>query len=285
MTALRWKRFYEAERARLGEAGLVSLLDRAPAVAPPSRGALVIPHTRLEASGALIAAAANAVVRAGADEVLAVGVLHGAREADAEMVARARAGDAMALAELRRVHGPGATGDSGRWTEEFSFDAFSELVDLAARRAGRRPPRIIARYPFLVGDHPDDLPGLDELRRLRAGGVPVVATADPIHHGVGYRTPVEARRARADAATIAWARSTVEEGFGLLARREYRAFLDHAAATGSDFRDAGPALVALLDGPMEVRVRDAVLVSYAEVLGAEEPTWVAAALAEFTGRA
>ncbi len=283
-SALWWKVFYQQERAGLGEAGLLALLDRAPPIELPPRGALIIPHTRLEVSGALIAAAANAVVRAGADEILAIGVLHGAREADAEMVARARAGDAPAVAELRRVHGAGVDGDAGCWTEEFSLDAFTKLVDLAARRAGRTPPRIIARYPFLVGDHPDDLPGLDELRRLHERGVPIIATADPIHHGVGYGTPIEARRARTASDTINWARSNVEEAFTLLARRDYPAFLDHAASTRSDFRDAGPVLVALLDGQLEARVHDLVSVDYAPALGAEEPTWVAAALAEFTCR-
>lgn len=278
---LQWKAFYAAERRRLGEAGLCALLDRAPTVELPTRGTLIIPHTRLTLSGELIAAAALAVVDSGVEEVLALGVLHGARELDAEQVARARAGDAAALASLRRVHGPGAPADAGHWTEEFSLDAFCELVELAARRANRRPPRIIQRYPFLTGAQPESLPGLDELRALIERGLPIVATTDPLHHGIGYGTPTESLRARLDPATHAWAEQTIFEGLTLLADRQFDAFLQQAASVRSDFRDSGPVLRAIVDGDLRPQVHALTLVNYADVFGMDEPTWVAAALAEF----
>ena len=278
MTARAWKAFYAAERARLGEAWLLDLIARAPEVALPDGGALVVPHTRLETSGASLAAAARALVRAGVDQVLALGVLHGAREADADEVARARAGDPAARRALRRVHGPGAPGDDGRADEEFSLDALGALVALAARAAGRPAPRIVARYPFLTGDTPAELPGLDELRRLRAGGAVVVATADPIHHGVGYGTPPEASRPAEAPATEAWARAAIEAQLAALAAHRYDRFLEAAQAVRSDFRDTGPALAALLDGPRTPRLHALQLVDYADVLAAPRPTWVAAAL-------
>lgn len=277
-TALAWKRFYEAERARLGEGGLAERLDRAPDVAVPPRGALVFPHTKLHVSGHLVAAAARAVVRSGADEVLAIGVLHGAREEDAALVARARRGEPDAVAALRRVHGAGAPGDDGRATEEFSLDGFAALVALAARRERRRPPRVVARYPFLVGDDPASLPGRGELARL-AERMPIVATTDPIHHGVGYGTPE--RRAPEDGETVAWARARVAEQLALLARAEWSAFARLAADVRSDFRDAGPSLAHLLlaRGALRGEIVAMTLVDYADVLAAPPPSWVAAPLA------
>lgn len=280
-SALRWKRFYEAERAELGQAGLEARLDAAPAIGLPPRGALVFPHTRLTRSGPLAAAVARAVVESGADTVLALGVLHGARERDAGIVHRARGGEADALAALRRVHGPGAPGDAGHWTEEFSLDGFSALLSLAARRAGRTLPRVIARYPFLVGPDPRDLPGLEELVRLREQGAALVATADLVHHGAGYDTPEPERLDGSDPLTLSTARSWVQTALSLLGAGDVPAFLDLCARVRSDFRDAGPALSGLL-GTAEASVHELLLVDYADVLGAPEPTWVAGALASFS---
>jgi len=275
MTPREWKTFYARERSELGDAGLAALFDRAIEVEVPARGALVFPHTRLRESGHLVASVARAIVRSGAETVLALGVLHAARDADAELVSLARAGERDALAALRGVHGPGAQGDAGYWREEFSLDGFTALLDVAARLERRRPPRVVARFPFFAGDTPHDLRGVDELRAI-AKDAALVATTDPLHHGAGYGTPPEARRAIGD---VAYARARIEEGFALLARRAYTEFAQHAAATRSDFRDVGPTLAAILDGPIAFDVHAIELVDYATTLGAPAHTWVAAALA------
>ena len=167
-TARDWKEYYARERETLGLEGLHALLGRAMEVEMPEGGALVFPHTRLEATGDMVAAVALAVVRSGCEEVLALGVLHGARVEDAELVQRARTeGNAEARALFRRVHGPGVAGDAGRWMEEFSLDGFCVLVELAARWLRKTAPRVICRYPFLVGETPEDLPGMEELRENR----------------------------------------------------------------------------------------------------------------------
>src|SRR5207302_1626954 len=103
-TAREWKDHYARERASLGPAGLDALLDRAAAVALDARDAWVFPHTSLAESGTLVAAVARALVASGTDEVLALGVLHGARERDRDLVQRARAGDPDAVHALRGVH-------------------------------------------------------------------------------------------------------------------------------------------------------------------------------------
>src|SRR5438128_877793 len=114
-TARWWKSFYARERSGID---LDALLDAAPSVAFPEQGALVFPHTRLAASGRLVASVARAAALSGRD-VLALGVLHGARERDADEVARARAGDPRAKAALRGIHD-----EAGLASEEFSLDNF-----------------------------------------------------------------------------------------------------------------------------------------------------------------
>jgi hypothetical protein len=274
-TAAQWKTFYARERASLGDVGLGERLERAPEIDLPARGALVFPHTMLSATGHLTAAVARAVVRSGADEVLALGVLHGGRDADADVVRRARGGEPAARLALRKVH------DAAEplCAEEFSLDNFAALVALAAAREGRDAPRVVARYPFLVGDDPEHVPGVADLARL-IERMPVVATADPLHHGTGYGTPEGARRSERDEETRAWAHACVESQLDLLARGAWAPFARLAGEVRSDFRDAGPVLAHLLRGRGEVRgeVVDLRLVDYAEVLAAEHPTWVAGPL-------
>ena len=274
-TAAQWKAFYAQERARLGDAGLGALLDRAPDLELPAIGAFVFPHTMLSVTGELTAGVARAVVRSGADEVLALGVLHGGREAEAELVAQARAGQPEARLTMRRVHDAAAP----TCVEEFSLDNFEALLEAAAVREGRKAPRVLARYPFLVGDDPSNLPGVHDLPRL-AERMPVVATADPLHHGAGYGTPAGSRRPEGDGSTLAWARACIEAQLDLLARGEWAAFARLAGEVRSDFRDAGPVLAHLLRlrGAPRGAVLDLRLVDYAAVLGAEAPSWVAGPL-------
>ena len=259
---------------------LEALFHHAPAaeVTLPDGGALIFPHTKLRDSGELIAAAARAVVRSGREQILMLGVLHGGRVADRDRVAQARAGDAACIRELRRVHGPGVEGDSGIWSDEFSLDAFEALVAVAARVAGRRAPRLIARYPFLVGENPDDLPGLEELRELLRQGCGLVATADPIHYGAGYGT--DATLSYTDPAALDFARDAIDRGWALLEADDTRGFLTHCAEVKSDFRDPGPVLAKLLEPGWSHHVHALKLVDYSETLNAPAPTWVAGAVSE-----
>jgi hypothetical protein len=276
-TAAQWKRFYAEERLRLGDVGLDERLDGAPPAALPAGGALVFPHTMLSKTGDFTAAAALAIVRSGANEVLAIGVLHGGIDADAARVQAARSGDAAAQAALRRVYGAA----DPFCAEEFSLDNFGVLLARAASREGRPAPRVVARYPFLVGDDPATVPGIDEVARL-AERMPVVATADPIHHGAGYGTPQGRRLAGDDDATRVWALGRIDAQLDLLARGDWAAFARLCADVRSDFRDAGPVLAHALGrargGAGAGEVLDLRLVDYAEVLGAESPTWVAGPL-------
>src|SRR2546430_358523 len=91
--------------------------------------------------------------------------------------------------KLRQSHYNGICGVHGEpdfAAEEFSLDGFRELHARACANEGR-PARVLARYPFLAGEHPEDLPGLEELLNMAQDAV-VVATADLLHHGRGYGT-------------------------------------------------------------------------------------------------
>jgi len=274
-TAAQWKAFYAQERATLGATGLGELMDRAARADLPPGGALLFPHTMLAATGHLTAAVALAVARSGADEVLALGVLHGGRDEDADAVRRAKGGDSTARQSLRRVYG----GADAICSEEFSLDGFVAMLDVASAREGRKPPLVHAHYPFLVGDDPAVLPGVDELAAL-AARMPLVATTDPIHHGAGYGTPDGLARPEDDEATVTWARACIEEQLDLLARGQWSAFAQLAAEMRSDFRDVGPVLGHLLraGGRPRGEILELRLVDYAGVLGARSPTWVAGPL-------
>ncbi len=242
MTPREWKKFYEDERARLGRAALESMLERAPRV---EADAIVFPHTRAEVTGELVAAAARSVIESGADEVLAIGVLHGAPS------------------DVRRVH---LSSEITR--DEFSLDAFEALLAIAADRARRKAPRVHARWPLHVGTDPATLDGIDEVAAL-AERMPIVATADPIHHGPGYGDAPDVPRD---------ARASIDAQFRALSSHDFDAFAAECARVRSDFKNAGPVLAYVLGRDFGFDVRALELVDYAKTLDAAPPTWVAGAL-------
>jgi hypothetical protein len=271
-SAYDWKQYYAAERARSGRAGMLGLLDAAPLLDVRPAAAIVVPHTRFEVTGAQIASAVVTVLASGAERVLALGVLHGARRSDGARVAAARAGDPASRAALRGVHT-----EDGLAAEEFSLDGFVDLVGLAADRAGRRID-VVRRYPFLVGDDPATLPGLDELERLVAGGALLVATTDPIHHGHAYGTPSADCLDAADPATVPIARTMIDAQLAALSHHRFADFAALAERHRSDFRDTGPVVAHLVGHEFVPMVHDLALVDYADVLEAPAPSWVAGAL-------
>ena len=270
-SAAEWKQFYAAERSRLGAAAMLAMVDAATPITVRAGGAIVVPHTRFEITGHQIATAVATVLASGADTVLALGVLHGARRTDRDRVAAARAGDAEAVTALRGVHD-----EAGLAAEEFSLDAFVELVAVAAERHGRRVD-VVRRYPFLVGDAPHTLPGIDDLRAMAASSL-LVVTTDPIHHGRAYDTPTADCLDPSDPATIAAVRSMIDEQLAALSEHRFGDFARLAERHRSDFRDTGPVLAHLVGEGFEPTVHDLALVDYAEVLSAAGPSWVAGAL-------
>jgi hypothetical protein len=271
-SAHEWKQYYAAERSRLGETHLLRLLDAASPLPYARGGAVIVPHTRLEITGNQIASAVQTVVDSGADHVLALGVLHGARRADRQRVAAARAGDADAIDALRGVHD-----EDGLAAEEFSLDGFVALLDMAARRIGRSID-VTRRYPFLVGHEPMTLPGLAELREMVNEGAMLVVTTDPVHHGHAYDTPPDDCCDEHHPDTVVIASAAVEAQLELLRGHRFTEFEALAAQHRSDFRDTGPVMAALLGPGFRTRVHDLALVDYSVALQAPAPSWVAGAL-------
>ncbi len=262
-----WKEFYREERESLTRHHFEELFLHAPEIDLPEKGAIVFPHTRLSGSGELVAAVASAVVRSGRDTVLALGVLHGQDRNNPE---------------LRGIHGPGMRHDTEIWRDEFSLDNFEVFLSLAAELVGKPQPHLIARYPFLTGDDPHGLNGFEELRQYVENGAALVATADMIHHGVGYGTPREECKYSGDSNTHSWVKGSLETYLDLLVRHDYSAFEEMSKRLRSDFRDAGPVLSALVEESVPpVVIEELKLVNYADVLNADDPTWVAAALVQY----
>jgi hypothetical protein len=249
-----WKHFYEAERARLGKGALRAMIDRAPVIRLGR--ATIFPHTRLEVTGDSVAAVARALVESGATDVLAIGVLHGSPSSE------------------RRVHHPGERATDG----EFSLDAFAALLAIAAEAAERPAPHVHARYPLLVGTEPASIEGMGELVRLGAR-MPIVATADPVHHGIGYGDDRDHAEDRSSPRARAFASASIDQQLRALEAHDFVAFQAECARVRSDFRNAGPTLVHVLGDPKpRFEVHRVDLVDYTEALHAPPPTWVAGAL-------
>jgi len=199
-------------------------------------------------------------------------VLHGARRSDHDRVAAARSGDLDARRDLRGIHD-----EQTLAAEEFSLDGFTELLASSARRIGRRLD-IVRWYPFLVGDDPATLPGIDELERLVSDGAFLVATTDPIHHGHAYGTSPDRCLDPTDPTTIETAAVMIREQLDALADRRFAGFQQLTVLHQSDFRDTGPVVAHLVGPGFTHAIHDLALVDYSVALGAETPSWVAGAL-------
>jgi len=151
------------------------------------------------------------------------------------------------------------------------------MLTLAADRAGRRVD-IVRRYPFLVGDDPATLPGMDQLERLVDGGAMLVATTDPIHHGRAYGTAPHDCLDPVDPDTVASARSAIEKQLAALSDHGFADFVRLVARDRSDFSDTGPTLAHLVGAGFSSTMHDLALVDYSEPLAAQPPSWVAGAL-------
>jgi hypothetical protein len=181
-------------------------------------------------------------------------------------VKKARSGDPEARQRFRGIHD-----GSGYASEEFSLDGFRHLYEHACVRE-EVPPRLIERFPFLAGDKPEDLPGMEDLERLARDSV-VVATTDPLHHGVGYGSSEVRDEGRPE--TRAFGRERIDEQLAALAKADFKTFARLCTRDSSDFRDVGPVLALLLPRATWT-LEDLTLVDYSEVLAAPKPTWVAA---------
>lgn len=269
---------YQAEHAALGEAGGLAALERARAwgLAPVLRagGVVVFPHAGVADCGHQIAAAVHAALDSGADTVLVVSVLHAFTDEMEQARRRVAAGEPPSSFRHWGIQGPGL--DRGReWTADHALMSWRFFWELETRRRGVQGPRVIERYPYLAGGHPEALPGIEELQEIARSAV-IVSTADPFHHGIGYgNTPEESLPP--DERGLALARRRIDEGMAILGAGDYWGYNQHCVDAKSDHRDAGQ-VIRYLRGPMRGQILDLTYTDAAELYKSPPPTWVAGAL-------
>jgi hypothetical protein len=272
---------YAAEHAELGEAGAIRQLEEARQwhLAPVLRdgGVVVFPHAGVKDCGHQIAAAVHACLDSGADQVLVISVLHAFTDEMEQARRRVAAGADPRKEATWGIQGPGLnTGEA--WRDDHALYSFRFFWEIETRRRGITGPRVIERYPYLAGGHPEWLPGIEELAELARNSV-IVSTADPFHHGIGYGdTPEQARYP--DAGGMELARARINEGIEILGRGDYWGYNQHCVSAKSDARDAGQVF-RYLRGPMHGQILDLVYTDAGQLYNSPPPTWVAGALIEW----
>ena len=123
------------------------------------------------------------------------------------------------------------------------------------------------------------IPGLAEARAVVGAGAVVVATVDAIHHGHGYGTSATA--VRPAPAALGWAREGILAQLAAAQAQDRERLLGEARAWRSDGATV-LAVVRELIGPWHAHLVGVDLTDYADVLGAQAPTWVASALVVLT---
>jgi hypothetical protein len=115
--------------------------------------------------------------------------------------------------------------------------SFRYFWEAERKRRGIQGPRVIERYPYLAGGHPETLPGIEELVQLARRSV-IISTADAFHHGIGYGDAPE-KALDPFQGGLDLARSVIEEGIEILGRGDYWGYNQQCVRAKSDARDAG----------------------------------------------
>lgn len=247
-----------------------------------SGGVLVFPHAGVLDCGYQIAACVQAALDSGADTVLVISVLH-AFTHEMEM-ARRRVADGRDVTkeEFWGIQGPGAPNSREEWKGDHALISWRHFWDAEVKRRGIQPnrvPRVVERYPYLAGGKPEQLPGIDELVEI-AKDAALVSTADAFHHGIGYGTPAD-EAFDPDAEGMEKAKAVLQAGMDILSKGDYWGYNQHCVDAKSDARDAGQVF-RYLRGPMTGQVVDITYSEAAALYNAPPPTWVAAAIMEWT---
>jgi hypothetical protein len=241
-------------------------------------GAVAFPHTYLALCGSHIAAAVHAALDTGSDHVLLLGVLHSFKEKLAEARMSERTGIDVSKHALRGVHGPDLPFGS-HWKDEYSLLSFIFLWNEEIKRRGIKAPKLTQRYPYLVNQHPESLPGIQELQAIAKDAV-VVATSDFCHHGLAYGTPKTKCLVGEEA--IEYAKNSLTKQFDILKTNDLAAFYQQAFDVRSDSFDVSP-VIRHLCGPCTGSILDLAIVDTTPLYeGNLSPSWVAASLVQFT---
>jgi hypothetical protein len=241
-------------------------------------GVVTFAHVNVGDCGLHVAAAVNAALDAGADTLLAIGVLHAFSE-EMELARRdvSSGGGSPSSHPTWGIQGPGLD-FRNEWSGDHSMRALRHFWKAETERRGISDRRLVERYAFLAGGHPEALPNLDETVSL-AENAAIVATGDQFHHGIAYGTPEEeALHLEPDGLTAA--RASMQTGIDLLAAQDHAAYDRHCVTAKSDDRDTAQ-LYSYLRGPLQGELIDIGASDATDLYDAPAPSWAAGGFIEF----
>lgn len=241
-------------------------------------GVVTFAHVNVADCGVHVAAAVNAALDTGADTLLGVGVLHAFTE-EMELARRdvSSQGGSPSKHAFWGIQGPGLH-FRDEWTGDHSMRALRHFWAAETERRGVVDRRLVERYAFLAGGHPEDLPNLDETADLAENAV-IVATGDQFHHGIAYGTPAEdALHMEPDGLTAA--RASIQTGIDLIAARDHAGYDRHCVTAKSDDRDT-VQLFSHLRGPLQGELIEIGASDATELYDAPAPSWAAGGFIRF----
>ena len=275
---------YAREHAELGESGTIEHLERGKqwdlSGTLSAGGIGVFPHAGVHDCGYQISACVHAALDSGADQIVVLSVLHAFTQEMEDARVRVANGGDPANEEFWGIQGTGIDGRD-EWKGDHALISWRHFWDVETKRRGlpdSKIPKVYERYPYLAGGKPENLPCIDELAKLMENAV-VVTTADPFHHGIGYGDAPEDTYDH-DEEGLAYAKSMIEEGIGILEKGDYWAYNGHCVKSKSDARDTGQ-VYRYLRGDMTGEVLDISYTDSTELYNQPPPTWVAGALIEW----
>jgi hypothetical protein len=272
---------YRREHAELGEQGTLDHLERGKKFdlsdTLKNGGVLVFPHAGVQDCGYQIAACVHACLDSGADQVLVISVLHAFTEDMEQARRRVTAGGDFRQEPSWGIQGPGIPGRDD-YMRDHVLISWHHFWDAETKRRGGKIPKVVERYPYLAGGHPEQLPGIEEVAAIAKDSV-IVSTADAFHHGLGYGDTPE-NSFDPDEAGLRRAQSIIEDGIRILEKGDYWGYNQHCVQAKSDARDAGQVF-RYIRGQMTGRVIDMSYTDASELYKQPPPTWVAGALTEW----
>lgn len=283
-TALRTSinELYQREHEDLGDHGTHAMLDEARrwdvGQTLADGGVVTFAHVNVADCGVHVASAVNGALDAGADTVLAISVLHAFTE-EMELARRdvSSGGGSPSDHPTWGIQGPGLD-FRDEWRGDHAMRSLRHFWEAETRRRGITDRRLVERYPFLAGGHPENLPNLDEVAGLAENAV-ILATGDQFHHGIAYDTPDdEALEMEPDG--LAAAARSMEQGIRLIDAGDYRGYDQHCVVAKSDDRDAAQ-LYRFLRGRLQGTLLDIGASDATDLYDAPAPSWAAGGFIEF----
>lgn len=245
-------------------------------------GGAIFPHTYFSKCGEQMGAVIHAILDSGADQVIMLGTVHAFAELFEARVKEFN-GEDISQEPCWGVLDPQSANGKALLKNEFSLNLFKSLWDIEVERRGKKPPRLIERYPSLVNRHPETLPGMQELKELARNAV-IIGTEDYCHHGVAYAIPQNSAMYMGEQA-LSFARQHIEKGFSLLQQNKYSEFYTHGMHLNAigDPSDVSTTIHYLVGSHAQPKILNLKLVDVSQLFVYDpSPSWVAATLATIT---